>query len=133
MIEIGQYVYLDIAPMTTSAAEPLLTKSYNKRLLAKMGAFTVIKVSQTTVAIDNDRIRNAMSIERATEKPTARETSNGNFVTQSDSTNAERDQLHVHDRKYAGENVFESPREYSADCMVLDVVGGDNARYFLRH
>lgn len=73
-IEIGQYVYLDCPAMNTFSVERLATKSYIKLLSTKMGPLMVIKVSPTTVTIDEDGIENKVSVDRAAVAPTVRET-----------------------------------------------------------
>lgn len=58
--------YLDRPSMTTSVAERLMTKSCNKLMPPKKKPCKVIHGSPMTIMIDEDEIRNTVSIDRAT-------------------------------------------------------------------
>lgn len=62
----GQYIYFVRPPMTTSAAEHLATESFHKLMVPNTGTFKVIQVLRKGTTIDEDGIRNTVSIDRAT-------------------------------------------------------------------
>lgn len=61
-----QYIYLDHAPMTASAAEHPATESYNKVMAPNTGSFKVIDSSLTTIMIDEDGILDTVLVDLAT-------------------------------------------------------------------
>lgn len=55
-----------------SSAECLTTASYNQLMPSKTGHFQVVRVSPTTITIDQDGIRNTVSINRSTLAPSTK-------------------------------------------------------------
>lgn len=64
-IEVGQYVYVDRPPVTSSTVEGTATQLYSQLLSVKTGLFRVVEVLPTIVTIDVDCIRNIVSGDQA--------------------------------------------------------------------
>lgn len=63
LVTVGQYIYLDCPPITTSATERLATGSYKKVMSPKTWPFKVIEVSPTTISTKEDGVRNTVSVD----------------------------------------------------------------------
>lgn len=95
------------------------------------GPVNVIDVPPKTVTMDEDKIRNEVSVDQDTVAPTARNTPSGESFTQSNNTTAECDQPYAIDSNPDGENVAEEPREHAVDRIVRHVCEQDKNRYVL--
>lgn len=67
----------------------LATESNSKLLSAEIGPFQVIKAMPATVRIDDDSIRNTLSVDRATVAPTTKKTQTEDNRTQTDANREE--------------------------------------------
>lgn len=83
--------------MTISATAHLATESYCKQISDKTGTFHVNEVTSTTVMLDEDSIRNTVSMYRATVAPAARNTPSENTRTQTDETDIDREEMDAED------------------------------------
>lgn len=65
-IEVGRQMHLDRPSVTTSTPECLASESNSKLLSVKMGLSRITEVSTTTVKIDEEDMRNSVSLDRNT-------------------------------------------------------------------
>lgn len=73
-----------------SAAERLVTESYNKLISAEIRPFKIIEILRTTITTDEDGVRNTVSVDQATLVPLAR-FAEGQLVFTPDETVDQRD------------------------------------------
>lgn len=124
-------MYLERAPMAAPAAERLPTEGRSKLLLVKTGPYCAIGVSPATVRIDEDDIRNTVSLDWTTVALAAKETATQKNRTQIDENKAEREESHTGDKPLAEGNVAKAPREYPVDRIGCHVAKGNNVNYVL--
>lgn len=98
-IEVGHYVYLDWPLLATSAAEYLAAKCYSELLSFKTGPSQVVEVMPVTMKIDEDGIRNILSVYRATRALTLKEMPTNDNRMQVDYANTERQEAHARDTR----------------------------------
>lgn len=130
--EVGQYLFLERPPMTTSAAKLVETKSYNRLRSFKTGLFMVIGVSSTIVLIDKDGIGNTLFVDWTAVAPVAKKTPNEDNRTQGNETDNDREEAYTRDTKLEEENSINELRKYAVDRIFGHIGCGNNVKYFLR-
>lgn len=107
--------------ITTSTAERLTTMLCSKILFIRPGLFGVVEVMPTPMTIDEDGIRNTVSVDHATVVP-AKKTPKEDNWTQTKDNDAEREENHEGDTQAGGGNVVNEMQE-EAVHRILHHVG----------
>lgn len=79
--------------------------------------------------VDEDSIRNTVTLERGTVAPAAEETPAEDKKTQFGEEEAERDELHEENTLLEEKIVANAPQEFDGDLIVRYVGKGDNVKY----
>lgn len=131
LLSVGQYIYLDWQPRTTSAAERQATESYNQWMSHKTGTFKVIQLSSKTIRIDGGRIRNTVSIDQTTLAPLMKFAERQLLYMSDESVDKQDDRIDKGGGKSTAEAFADRPWEYPVYCIVGHEGEGHSARYIL--
>lgn len=115
--------------MTTSAVELLATELYNKLMTPKTSKFKIIKVSQTSIAIDGDRIQNTVSNDRATPLPTGRHAQRQLLHTAVEPVEEQDKKEGETVRQNTAEEIGSARWKYAVDRIMRHVGEADNLLY----
>lgn len=114
----GPEIYLDRAPIVTSAPERLATDSYSKLMPPETVPFKILKLSPTTVTIDEDGVRNSISINQATLAPSAKFAERQFIYKTVSPANEPREKVKKGRGKTNVEELDDVPGEYTVHCIV---------------
>lgn len=89
------------------------------------------KVAPTTVTIDEDGIRNSVSVDRATASPTAKKTPTKDNSPKTYKTKCEQEETYTVEQKWK-KKYRSYPQEYAEDCIVRYVGRGYTVKYVVR-
>lgn len=129
---VGQYVYLNHAPMTRNAAEHLPTELYNSLTPPKTGQFMVVKLFQRNIKIHEERIRNTVSIDQATLATLSRMVEWQNEYRPNEPVYKRGDEIDEGEGQTTAEALVNAPREYAVDCSLCRSGDGEIIGYVVR-
>lgn len=130
--DVGKYVYLYCASMTTSTAERLPPEFCGKLLSIKTGLFRAIQVLPMTVTIEQNGACHAVSADHAKIAPVAKKTLTKDNRTLVDETFAERKERNAGETQMEEDNVANVAQSLAVDRIGFQVQKGDSAKYVVR-